>query len=248
MLFKEEGIILRSLEYSDSSQILTLLTKEHGKIGLMVKGLRSRKNPHQGCIDIPNHLEVVYYRKSNDQLGVLKESSLIAYFPQLRQNLEKSLAAMYFLEMVRKASLENDVNIKLFHLLRYGLYKLNSLDGKMANLLLYVQWYALQFFGFQPQLFSCNRCGRDWDESIKGVLFSPSKASSFCMFCAPRGACLKASGSALKKFKTLVTNSREGALETSEFTKDEARALYAILAASFQYATEEQLELSRYFT
>lgn len=251
MLFKEEGIILRSLEYSDTSQILTVLTPEHGKVGIMAKGVRRRKNPYQGCIDVPNHLELVYYRKSNDQLGILREVSLITHFPQIRQDLEKSFAAMYCIEMIRKASLENDVNEKLFYLLRYGLYKLNTLGlgGKLTNLLLYVQWYTLQFLGFQPQIFSCSRCGREWDASMSRVAFISSKASTFCIFCLPRGySYLLTSGSALQKLQSLIAKSREGSLDSLEFSLDESKSLYEILAVYFQSTTEETLEMSRYFT
>lgn len=56
MLIKSEGIVLRTTDYGETNKIVTLLTREHGKIGVMARGAK-KSNSRLSAISQPFYTE-----------------------------------------------------------------------------------------------------------------------------------------------------------------------------------------------
>ena len=192
MLVKEEAIVLRCIDYRDTSQIITLFGKNSGKIGLIAKGSKRKKNPNEGILEALNCLSFVYYQKPHGQLGVLKECDLENFFPKIRQKLEKLFLAFYFIEMTNEFLPECDPNIKLFQLLKYSLNNLCSDEISQKTLCLYWNWHSLNLLGLAPNFFQCSGCFKLLNE-IKSnyVFFSPQSNGILCNSCKKNLNCLK---------------------------------------------------------
>ena len=76
MLDKTEGIVLKTVKYSESSVIATIFTKKFGSLSFIVQGLRSTKNKQKGnLIQSGNILQLEIYLKEQRNLNRIKEYS-----------------------------------------------------------------------------------------------------------------------------------------------------------------------------
>ncbi len=214
----------------------------------MAKGLRRKKNPYQGCMETLNHLEIVYFQKTQDQLGVFKECSLKHHFPQLRHDWPRLMTALYQAELVRKTTMENDANPKLFVLLRYCLYKLSN-GANYQNILFYGQWHTLQLLGYSLTLTHCSLCGRTFDEQNIPVYFSPQHATVFCHSCRPHSNNLiSCNSTAILKLQQMIQEAKSGALDSMQFKAGEFYQLQAMMTKHIHTLIDGELNLSRYFS
>jgi len=245
---KQEAIILRSVEYSDSSQIFTLLTPEYGKIGVMAKGLRKSKNHQQSIMEVLNYIDLVYYQKTQNQLGIVKECSLKYYFPSLRDDWGRLLAALYCAELIRECLEDNDPSPKLFQLLRFALYKLGNL-GNPQNVLFYVQTHALNLLGFSPKLDQCMECGQEWPASHQMIYFLPKECGGLCESCHSQshnkhGITIQIP--TMMKLAMFLQTARQGSLDAMQFTTKESQELYHFFDQYLQVVLDKKLRLSPY--
>ena len=69
-----EGIVTSETNYSETSKIINVITKEHGLIGIMAKGARSLKSPFRSVTSKLTYGKFIIYYKEN-KLSTLKEVS-----------------------------------------------------------------------------------------------------------------------------------------------------------------------------
>ena len=77
MLIDTDAIVLRTVNYSDTSIIAILLSKDYGKITVMAKGARKFKSPFSAQLEPMNILSLNYFHKDGRNIQLLKESSFI---------------------------------------------------------------------------------------------------------------------------------------------------------------------------
>ena len=85
---KTEGVVLRTTDYSESSQIVWLLSKEHGLIRLLAKGSKRQTKRSQGAFDALTRIALVYVPKERGGLHVAAEWQALDAFGGLRTNLD----------------------------------------------------------------------------------------------------------------------------------------------------------------
>ncbi|MDZ7681059.1 MAG: DNA repair protein RecO [Fodinibius sp.] len=100
MITHTEAIIFRSVDYQESSKIVTMFTREHGKIALMVRGVKKPKSKFSGLIEIGNVLDVVYYYKSSRSVQILSEASYAEKNYKLRTQFEKMATMTSAVELI----------------------------------------------------------------------------------------------------------------------------------------------------
>ena len=87
MISTSKAIILRSIDYQDSSKIITALSQTHGKIALIAKGVKKPKSKLAGVIEVGNILEITYYFKASRNIQTLSEASIIYQSLNFRKDL-----------------------------------------------------------------------------------------------------------------------------------------------------------------
>jgi len=246
MLHKQEAIIIRTIDYSDSSQIFTMITPERGKIGMIAKGLKRPKNPYQSAMQILNYINVVYYQKNENKLSIFKECSICNPFLGIRKNLESIYAALYCTELIREVSQEEQTEEKTFKLLRYSLFKLAE-QVSPRNITLYFTWYLLNIEGVLPPLYCCAKCKQSIDLSGMYVFYS-NRSVLFCSRCNPISldAQIKIHGSALVKLYQMLQETPQYNLSTIQYTTQEYQELIALFTIYIQKELEKRTNLFRY--
>ncbi len=122
--FKTEGIILKRTNYGEADRILTLYTKNYGKIKAIAKGIRKINSRKAGSLELFNHAVVFLTKGKNFDL--ITEAQAINLFKSWRKNLIKVGVAYYFCELVDKLTPEGQENQRVFEILRDFLGKINE--------------------------------------------------------------------------------------------------------------------------
>lgn len=152
MITHTEAIIFKSVDYQESSKIVTMFTREHGKIALMVRGVKKPKSKFSGLIEIGNILDVVYYYKSSRSVQILSEASYAVKNKNLRSDFEKMATMTSALELISQLLHDNEVNKPLFDFTKNMLSWLDGADVHPPKIFPYLQIRLANLTGIGLQL------------------------------------------------------------------------------------------------
>jgi len=122
--YSSEGIILSRKNYGEADRILTVFSKNYGKVTLLAKGIRKLISKKRGHLEIFS--EVKFSAVSGKGFDILTEAVTINNFNSLRSNLNQVTLAYYFCEVLNKITKEGEKHDELFELLSKSLKKLET--------------------------------------------------------------------------------------------------------------------------
>ena len=125
MLVKTDAVILKSMKYRDTSKIVTLYSKEFGKLKVIAKGARSAKNKFGASLDPLTCSHVVLYKKEQRDLHLLSQCDLILPFNRLREDFDRMSVGFSVIELLNQIVHEEERNEPLYQLLLETLTALN---------------------------------------------------------------------------------------------------------------------------
>ena len=99
-LEKTDGVVLKAVEWSETSLIVTLFTKEFGKISAIAKGARRLKSPFESALDLLSLSSVVFLKKSGESLDLLTEAKLQRRFRSAQVGLLPLYCGYYAGEVI----------------------------------------------------------------------------------------------------------------------------------------------------
>lgn len=173
---KVTGIVLSDTNYSESSKILNVLTKEHGKIGIISKGCRNLKSSLRSVSSkLTYGYFNIYYKKEG--LSVLISVDIINDFSNIKQDLFKIGYATFLSDLTNQVLKETSSN-EIFTLFINGLIKINDDFDPMiiANI---IELKYLNYLGVMPILDCCSVCG----SNKKIVTVSSFSGGYLCVNC-----------------------------------------------------------------
>ena len=151
-IIRTEAVVLRSLDYGETSQIVTLLTRGRGKIGVMAKGARRTKSQFGSTLQPMAYTQVVFYYKPTRDLQILSESSHVDSFHRLRGDLESITIGLRIVEIVDALVEEESPQPNAFALTVRALRRLNQTEERAANLWPFVQLRLARLLGIAPAI------------------------------------------------------------------------------------------------
>jgi DNA repair protein RecO (recombination protein O) len=180
---KTRGIILRVVEFSETSCVLTLFTEDFGKVGALAKGARRPKGPFEGAIDLLALLRIVLIRKSSDTLDLLTEAKLQRRFRSSQRELARLYAGYYVAELLSELTEPGDPHRQLFQAADAALLALDS-DKPVAETVLRFEMTTLLEVGHLPSLDQCVVCGQN-PLTGKRIAFGMTAGGVLCDECRP---------------------------------------------------------------
>src|SRR5271154_301987 len=111
---KADALVLRSVDFSETSSVVTLFTREFGKIGALAKGARRPKGPFESALDLLALCRIVFLRKSSEALDLLTEAKLERRFRPAPRSLSSLYAGYYLAELLAKLPESYDPHPELF--------------------------------------------------------------------------------------------------------------------------------------
>lgn len=171
-----EGIVIGETNYSETSKILNILTKNHGLIGVISKGCRNLKSPLRGVsTKLTYGIFIIYYKEG--KLSTLKEVTVLNPFKNLKKDIASISYATYLLELSEGVVKQNN-DSNIFSLLISSLKKIDEgFDPLVIMNILELKY--LDYLGITPVLDGCAVCGRK--SSI--VTFSSYRGGYICKNC-----------------------------------------------------------------
>src|SRR5260370_38820093 len=111
---KATALVLRTTDWSETSRIATLWTRELRKVAVRAKGRRRLKSNFESALDLLTVCSIVLLRKSSGSLDLLTEARVVERFPRLRSDLTALYAAYYIAELLSDWTEEYDPHPSLF--------------------------------------------------------------------------------------------------------------------------------------
>jgi DNA repair protein RecO (recombination protein O) len=157
---KTRAIVLRLVEFSETSLVVTLFTEDFGKVGALAKGARRPKSAFEGALDLLALVRIVFLRKSSDSLDLLTEARLERRFRSAERDLARLYAGYYVAELLAELTDAGDPHPELFVAGNETLAAIDR-DAPLAETVLRFELAALRLLGHWPSLASCVVCGRE---------------------------------------------------------------------------------------
>jgi DNA repair protein RecO (recombination protein O) len=123
---KALAVVLRVVDFSETSCVLTLFTREFGKVRALAKGARRPKGPFESAIDLLALCRIVFLRKSSDALDLLTEAKLERRFRVGSGDLADYYAACYVAELLGELTDDGDPHPELFDAAEQALSALST--------------------------------------------------------------------------------------------------------------------------
>lgn len=158
MIVTTEAIILKTMRYGESSRILTIYSREFGKLSVVAKGARDSKNRMGSATQCFNHVQCVIYRKPSRDLHLLSQCDLVVPYYRVAEDLDRLEAAMAVIELVNAVSQGEEKNEPLFFLLRQTLEIINAATKNSQNALCFFEIRLSDILGFKPHFVTCLGC------------------------------------------------------------------------------------------
>jgi DNA repair protein RecO (recombination protein O) len=182
---RTEAIILKRTNFGEADRLLTLYTREFGKIKAIAKGARKPQSRKTGHVEL--FMRTRFLLAEGRDLYIITQAEMIEAYPALREDLVRTTYASYMVELLDRFTVEEDANRDIYRLLAEALGWL----GEAADLRLPTRTYELRLLGltgFQPQLFQCVSCNEPVQEQDQ--FFSAELGGLLCPNCraADRGA------------------------------------------------------------
>lgn len=176
-----EAIILKHSDFGEADRLLTLFSREEGKLRALAKGARkpgSRKGGHLEPFSRANLL----LGKGRD-LAVVEQAEAIELNSALSQDLVALGYASYVVELLDKFSADHDENRGVYRLLRDTLARLAS-GEEMQLAVRFYEIKLLEQVGFRPELQHCLNCGKKIQPEDQ--YFSFEQGGVLCPDCGPQ--------------------------------------------------------------
>lgn len=151
---KTDAFVLKSFKYKDTSKIVTLFTKEFGKINALIKGVRNFKSGKCGVLESMNYVSVILYFRDNRNLQFISSAEYKTYYPGILRDFEKIKTAFKIIDLLSKTIPENEKHSKLFELLKDSFEFLNISGNDNAITYIYFQTELMNHLGITPHFFS----------------------------------------------------------------------------------------------
>jgi recombinational DNA repair protein (RecF pathway) len=128
--FKTEGIIIKRRDYGEADRILTVMTREYGKLKINAKGVRKITSRRSAHIELLNYSILHLYKAHS--MAVLTEVKMLEDFSPIKENFDKVGLAYHLCELVDGLCPENQENRNVYFLLQKTLFEL-SRKKEMIN-------------------------------------------------------------------------------------------------------------------
>ena len=178
-LYRTEAVVLRTYNLGEADKILTLFTKNRGKVRASARGSRRPRNHLMGVSQVFTHGSFLIFRGKS--LDSVSQGTIIDAWLYLREDLVKMAYASYLVELVDRFTEEYDPNEGVYWLLVKVFAHLQA-DGLESRLVRYFELNFLRLIGLAPQLVSCASCNGEvlGDGSLR---FSPQEGGVVCSDC-----------------------------------------------------------------
>ncbi len=228
--YRCEAIILSYTPLGEADLLVTMFTRDQGKVRAVGKGARRSTSKLVGHLE---PLTVVNMSMAHGRsMDIISQAEVIQSFSSLKEDLMAITKGLYLSEMVDGFGAEASANPELFRLL---LDTLRAVETNPASdmPLRFFEFHLLQVSGLMPELYHCVECRQELEPDAHR--FSPNVGGTLCLDCNPDDAHLRPLS--LRALKVLRLLDRSGMAEACRISLDDSLAaeLKSLLFATVGY-------------
>jgi DNA repair protein RecO (recombination protein O) len=176
------AIVLHAFNYSESSRILRLATRDAGVQSVLARGARASQRRFGSAVDLFAEGEVQYEARAGRDLHTLARFDVVRSRVALGTSLARFEGASALAEVMLRVASEDDTPEHAFDALREGLDAIAAEDNATVATVQAV-WRVLGTLGFSPALEACVRCDAELAPDLD-VSFSAEAGGILCPACA----------------------------------------------------------------
>jgi DNA repair protein RecO (recombination protein O) len=175
VLYRDQGVVLRTIRLGEADRIVTFVTQGHGKVRAVAKGVRKTKSRFGSRVEPISHVAVQFYE--GRELDIVTQAETIDHFPAIRDDLDRMGKAQSLLEAIDQVAQEREPNPRLYTMLVGALRALAAHDSPLVVPAFF--WKLLSVEGAHPLLDQCAGCGAADDL----VAFDIGQGGVLCRAC-----------------------------------------------------------------
>lgn len=232
-LYRDEAIILRTQKLGEADRIITLLTREHGRVRGVAKGVRRTMSKFGARLEPGSHVDIQLHTGRTFDT-VTQVEAINNYGEAITDDYQRWTIASAILETAERfTSQENEPALQEFQLVVGGMKALAENKYDPSLILDAFLLRSLAIGGYAPSMTSCSRC----EKAGPHRYFSLMGGGSVCMDCRPSASATPAAET-LTLMGALLSGDWESA-QTSELRH--RREASGLVAAYLQWHLERGL-------
>ncbi len=239
--FHSRAIVLSRENFGEADQYVQFLTQNWGVITVLARSARKSKRRYVGGLDIFCH-DDIFLRGDPRERPYLNELSVLNSFPNLRNDLEKMLAAGRAVQWIRRLADMATPMPSVYSLLGQTLAVIEKEPNpdRLELLGLLFKLKLLSSLGLKPRLEACVRCG---ETESREILFDITGGGAVCRKCSPRE--LSSLGEVLSEddrhFLIAGDQLKLTHWDQFEFSREKSSALSRLITQFASYHTHQRL-------
>ena len=235
-LYRDEGVVLRVQKLGEADRIVTVLTKRHGRVRAVAKGVRRTRSKFGASVEPFSHVDLQLYTGRSLDI-VVQAEGLTPFGSELVSDYGRYTAGTAVLETAERLTAEErEPSLRLFLLVVGALRALTGEGGPARDPSLVLDAFllrAMSVAGYAPALSDCARCGTPGPHRA----FSVPAGGTVCPGCRPSAAA-SPGPAALALMVDLLSGDWDAAERADARTRREASGL---VAAHLQWHLERGL-------
>ncbi len=230
-LYRDEGVVLRTIKLGEADRIVTIFTQGHGKVRAVAKGIRKTMSKFGARLEPTSRVALQCY-KGRD-LDVVTQVETLESNRVLREEYVLLTHAVSMLEAVDQVAQDHEPNPALYRMLTGALRTLAERRNPLVAPAFF--WKLLSLEGFHPIVDGCARCE---EPDVELVAFDLEEGGSICAACA-RGGGRPLSPNALDLLQRILGGGLNGALARSP--GPEAHEVEALGSRALEHHVERRM-------
>lgn len=177
-----DALIIDSRDYKESDKILTLLSRDFGRLSCIVKGAKNSKKRFVNKLELFSFLHITFTDYPNRSLAFLNEAELHSAFIEIRGSSQLFTFSSIIQEFLIQATKEREADFSLFQLSLWAFHNLNQQQPPHTVLTLFlVRLYDI--LGYRPNFSSCQQCEKNPDNKTR-FSFQLTTGGIICHNCS----------------------------------------------------------------
>ncbi len=197
-LVETEAIVLRTHRLGEADKIVSLLTRQLGRVRAVARGAMSLRGRFGSALEPLSYIRLWIYDREGRDLQRVSSAEVLESFFEMQKDYRIQVAAQYLSEVTEHFLPERELNERAFRLLLVVLRALKRF-GEVNRPLLFFDYWLLRLSGFLPDLGRCARCQRPFEN--QAGFYDPISGELFCSDCRPGGCAEQVSSQALALIK-----------------------------------------------
>jgi|TARA_B100002003_G_scaffold29914_3_gene24768 DNA repair protein RecO (recombination protein O) len=228
--YRCEAIILSYTPLGEADLLVTMFTRDQGKVRAVGKGARRSTSKLVGHLEPLTLMRMSMAHGRN--MDIISQGEVVQSFSKLKEDLAGITKGLYLAELVNGFGAEDSANPELYRLMIETLLAIET-DPESDMPLRFFEFHLLQVSGLMPELYHCVECRAELEPDAHR--FSPNVGGTLCLDCNPEDAHLRLLS--LRALKVLRLLDRSDIAAACKLSLDDSLAaeLKSLLSTTVSY-------------